>query len=118
MLEDVEMNLYVDGRSGFLGGQKGPQPARQAAPAAQGPADKADKAKGQPAEKAHVTVKAPGRFTYELFKDHDMAYFDVLAGEQALRSRLPQDVTVVRHHPLGKTDQLVCQHLELRLRES
>src|SRR5207248_1191564 len=62
LLEEVEMNLYLDGRSGFLGGQKEPPKALE--PAAAAPkADKADKTRGQAKapekapEKAHVTVK-------------------------------------------------------------
>jgi lipopolysaccharide export system protein LptA len=103
---NVEMHLYTSGNSGFPNATRGTQPA----PAAKGPA-------APPAEKAHVYVSTPGQFQYEFGKDHDLATFDVARADGGKPSGLPQFVTVVRHHDeQGTTDQLVCQHLVLRMR--
>jgi lipopolysaccharide export system protein LptA len=102
---DVEMNLYVDGQSGFPGGTREPSAKPSATKAA------------SPPEKAHVRIKTPGKFRYEIYKDHDFARFDVPEGELAESlKRSPQDVVASRfHESLGEVDQLVCKHLELRL---
>lgn len=106
---DVDMHLYVDGQSGFLGG---PREQAGKAPAVKPNADKA--ALAEPPEKAHVVIKTPGKFRYDVGKDHDTARFDVPDADGA---RAPQDVTVSRfHEKIGKVDQLVCKHLDLRLR--
>jgi hypothetical protein len=104
---NVEMHLYVDARSNF--------PAGQAAPA--GPASKPPQTPADAPEKAHVTIKSPGKFVYELMKDCDLAHFDVTpAGGVASKSTSPQDVTVTRHNErLNLVDQLVCEHLDLKL---
>ena len=100
------MHLYVDGRSSFLGG---PRPETKPGGGQPPPA-----AAGPPPEKAHIAIKTPGRFVYELFKDHDQATFEVPAAKSVSS---PQDVTVTRfHEQLDQLDQLVCQHLEMRMR--
>ncbi len=103
----VSMSLYVDGQSGFPGGARG-QPAGPAP----GKRPGADAAAAP--EKAHVVITAPGKFRYDVFKDYDLARFDVAEDADG---RSPQDVIAKRlHESLGKADQLVCKHLELRLR--
>jgi lipopolysaccharide export system protein LptA len=100
----VEMNLYPDGQSGFPGGMR-PQPANSAAAKAPG---------GAPPEKAHILIKTPGKFRYDVFKDYDVARFDV-AERDAGRS--PNHVKATRTmESTGTVDQLDCEHLELRLR--
>ncbi len=103
---DVEMNLYVDSQSGFPGGSREPAARGAAKPNA-----------AAPPEKAHIRIKTPGRFRYEIFKDHDVARFDVPEGEQpASLKHSPQDVVASRfHESVGEVDQLVCKHLELCL---
>ncbi len=103
---DVIMHLYAPAGQGVMGTPKKPdKPKDPKAPSAeQGP-------------KEHILIQTPGRFQYDFFKDYDLAQFDVPAGELAAGSHLPQDVTVTRYHVKeGGTDQLVCQHLELRLK--
>jgi hypothetical protein len=68
-------------------------------------------------EPAYINIKTPGRFEYEIFKDHDQARFDVPASNDLPTS--PQDVTVTRlNMQNGKEmyDMLVCKHLEVRLK--
>lgn len=112
LLADVDIHMYVDAKSGFPGTTRPAEtPAKPDAPAKPGSAA----ARPQPApEKAHVTINTPGRFQYQLFKDHDEARFDLPQGLAAANS--PLDVTVIRHNEqLGLIDQLVCQQLDLRL---
>jgi lipopolysaccharide export system protein LptA len=111
---NVEMHLYTGGNNGFPNATRGTQPA----PAARAHAAKAPATpQGPPAAKAHVYISTPGQFQYEFCKDHDLATFDVRRAAGGKPSDLPQFVTVVRHHDeLGTTDQLVCEHLVLRLR--
>ncbi|HEY7423322.1 MAG TPA: hypothetical protein VH682_03690 [Gemmataceae bacterium] len=128
--QDVTMHLNVAGQTPFPGGDKDhPRSAegKDAPPAA---------AAKPPAEPAHIIIRTPGRFQYDLFKDHDLARFDV--PNDADQANSPQDVTVVRvtkkqegsdkpkesDKPKGRDkqeesvlmDQLVCKHLELRLK--
>jgi lipopolysaccharide export system protein LptA len=102
---DVDMNLWVDSRSGFLGaGKKEPEPGK--APAA--PA--ADK-KPEPVNKSKVVILTQGPFQYDLRTDK--AYFD-LAQRPGPR---PNVVTVDRLNEIeGKLDHLQCDHLELQFR--
>jgi hypothetical protein len=102
---NVHMHLYSNG-SNIMGSKK-PEPAAPVVDA------RGKAAKGPAAPREHVYIQTPGRFRYDFMKDHDVAQFDVPAGGTSL----PQDVTVIRDH--GKdspVDQLVCQHLELRLK--
>jgi lipopolysaccharide export system protein LptA len=105
---DVVMQLYVDGQSGFPGGNS-ERPAN--APPAKRPATGPTAAP----EKAHITIRTPGMFRYDVFKDYDTACFDV---PEAASGRSPRDVHAIRSYDslVGKKDQLVCKHLELRLR--
>jgi lipopolysaccharide export system protein LptA len=107
----VEMELYVDGKSGFLGGQQG---ANRPAPGAPVPAGDAPPPAGPSTPPSHVHITTPGRFTYDIFQDHDLARFEL--PEAPPDPRVPMDVTVVRHHPAPVgPDQLICQYLELRI---
>jgi lipopolysaccharide export system protein LptA len=95
---DVEMNLYVDSRSGFLGPV---QPAET---------DKSKTGKDARAEpeKSHVIIKTFGPFHYDLQKEY--ATFD-----KGRDTTHPTSVRVDRFHDaLGKHDQLDSDHLELQ----
>jgi hypothetical protein len=108
--EAVDMRLRVAGGTPFPGNDK--------ADAGHPPAG-AKKAGGKDADRsgepALVHIVTPGRFEYELFKDYDMARFDVPTNVNLPNS--PQDVTVTRiNEQTGNNDILVCKHLELRLK--
>ncbi len=103
---NVEMHLYTAG--GLL--SHAPEAnAKAAAPAA---------APAAPPTKSHVIIFTPGQFCYESHKDGDLARFDVLEADPA-HPQKSAPVKVIRHSatPEGKDvfDQLVCQHLELKL---
>jgi hypothetical protein len=101
--EAVNMDLVVS--SG------GPFPSNDKAKTAQG----RDSARAPAGELAFINIRTPGRFEYELLKDHDMARFDVPANNDLPNS--PQDVTVTRiNEKSGNNDILVCKHLELSLK--
>jgi hypothetical protein len=101
--EAVNMDLVVS--SG------GPFPSNDKAKAAHG----RDPARASVGEFSLINIQTPGRFEYELSKDHDMARFDVPANADLPNS--PQDVTVTRiNEKTGNNDILVCKHLELRLK--
>ena len=105
---DVNMHLYVAGQPGSPASDKERAPAGSAAKDAK-PAGQ------QAAETSHINIRTPGPFQYDLLKDHDLAQFDLPAG-QGLPSHSPQFVTVDRIHPRLEThDQLQCEHLELRI---
>jgi hypothetical protein len=104
---NVTMHLYVDGQSGFPGGNRDRPAAAPQPKTATGPAT-------PPPEKAHVKIHTDGRFRYEVGKDYDIARFDAPEGDTGRR---PRDVEAKRTlDSLGTVDQLVCEHLELRLR--
>jgi hypothetical protein len=102
---NVEMDLWVDVRSGFPGG--GPEkPGRpEAAPAA-------------PVEKSKVIIKTVGPFNYDLQKD--FAEFESPPpGSNQGEGLAPGQVLVLREHIQGKArlyDQVVCDLLELQFR--
>ncbi|MFO0928413.1 MAG: hypothetical protein U0736_15535 [Gemmataceae bacterium] len=112
----VEMDLYLEGQGGLMptggglvkgGAKPAPVPnaqAKAAAPASPG--------------KSHLHITTPGRFRYELNKDHDLATFDIAPGTGPTRpSLVPRHVEVVRYNQANNThDQMVCQHLTLRLK--
>jgi hypothetical protein len=96
---DVDMHLWVDSHSGFLGSSKTAAPT--APPAAEKPA--------ATPEKVLVIIRTPGPFNYYLQTDH--AQFDI--SEQ--RIPRPNNVEVRRRYPGdGGYDQLYCDHLELQ----
>jgi hypothetical protein len=106
--QDVTMHLYSSGQSPFPGGDKTPS----ASPAKD---KKGAVVAKPPPDLSHVIIRTPGRFQYDLYKDHDMAHFDV--PEDQDQPNTPQDVTVERINERAKThDQLICKHLELRLK--
>jgi hypothetical protein len=101
--EAVNMDLVVS--SG------GPFPSNNKAKTGNGP----DSARALASELSLINIRTPGRFEYELFKDHDMARFDVPTNNDLPNS--PQDVTVTRiNEKTNNNDMLVCKHLELRLK--
>ncbi|MHB1422795.1 MAG: hypothetical protein ACYC3I_06295 [Gemmataceae bacterium] len=113
--EAVRMNLCVAGGGPFPNNDK----ASSAASAGKAPV--APKASASPAAAMPTTpapslvvIETPGRFVYELFKDHDLARFDVPVNSDHPSS--PQDVTVTRINENASQDMLVCKHLELRLK--
>src|SRR5207237_7765681 len=102
---DVDMNLWVDPRSGFLPAgseQKGkPKPA------------KPDAKSAEPPEKAKVKIMTQGPFRYDLLTHR--ATFD-LSHHSGPR---PNIVTVDRFQELeGKNDHLECDHLELQFQRT
>src|SRR5262249_27360870 len=103
---DVEMNLWVDARSGFLmagSGTAEKKPAESVRPQAN------DAKETAPPEKAKVLIITQGPFTYDLRTDH--AVFETAHNT---RPR-PNFVTVDRvHQSDGKVDHLQCEQLELQ----
>lgn len=98
---DVDMYLWVDAKTGFLGTGTSSKGA------------KAKPADGKPAapEKAQVVIKTQGPFEYIVATD--FARFDVSQHP----GPHPNHVTVTRQQvPGGPCDQLVCDHLELQFR--
>ena len=125
--EDVTMHLYPDSSDGF--------PGMSQNNTAQGTADVNRAAANfvgpmMPPAKSHVIITTPGRFLYEMNKDHDLATFTVPwitnpGGSSWLGRRLwlpaSGDVKVVRQSPRLSAadpiliDQLICEKLILRL---
>lgn len=106
---NVDMHLYVDSSSGFLGNNDAPK-----------------KDRGEP-EKSHLYVKTNGTFVYDVIKD--IATFD--SPKQNPKSATQDEVMVMREHRVGESDadtgkvgepllthydQLDCHHLELQFR--
>lgn len=95
LLSNVDMHLYVDNGSSFLG-------ATQTKPNS-----------ANTREKAHIGIKTLGTFEYLLQKEGDVALFDA-----CIQPGTPvRDVLVTRHH-VGKSqiDQLTCEKLEIKMR--
>jgi hypothetical protein len=119
---DVDMNLFVDSRSGFLSNgddtKKGKPPAKKPQPAAQGskaepgPKDAAKTPDAKPAaepEKARVNIQTAGPFVYDL--RNDRATYDIAHRQTST----PNNVVVKRlNDKEGKLEQLVCDHLDLQ----
>ncbi len=100
--EAVTMNLYVSSGTPFPSNDKSIAAGNNAA------------AK-QPAQ---IRIHTPGRFEYQVFKDNDIARFDVPPNAEQT-STSPQDVTVERINKQGDkifNDMLVCKHLHLQLK--
>jgi hypothetical protein len=111
LLSRVNMELFVDSRSGFLGGMEKPTNP--------GPSTSAKEIKAPELSHLNITHNPGGNcsFTYDLIKD--LAWFDSIpaADNDSLRSR----VQVLREHksPDGKNltpDKILCDRLELQFR--
>jgi len=104
---NVEMHLYMDGKTGFLVG--GPEAAAKAAPSPKA---------GEPGEKAHIMVQTAGSMFYDLTKEKEQAQFDAPPGAAGGPG---EPVRVTREHRLGpddrKFDQLTCDSLLLTFRK-
>ena len=99
LLSNVDMHLYVDNDSSFLGAT----PEKE----------KKEAAKGLPKEKAHIGIKTLGTFDYLIQKGRDIATFDACISPGTPK----RDVIVTRHHEgKGQIDQLVCEKLEINLK--
>lgn len=97
----VHLTLHTDGRSANLVGK---------------PAS-AEKDKKAPPERATLEITTPGRFRYELYKDHDLAHFEAGVTPAGQTPRMPPQVKARRENlTTGKNDLLVCHKLTLRLR--
>jgi lipopolysaccharide export system protein LptA len=106
----VDMELYLEGQDGLMG--SGPGGAAKPPPT---PVPVAD---GPPAKKSKLHITTPGRFLYEMNKDHDLATFHVQPVGPVVASRIdkPKIVQAIRTNPDGKKDVLQCHQLTLRLR--
>lgn len=110
--EEVDMHLYVDAGSSFLNSRRDDSDT----PGKNGPKTRELVGPPPPPEKAHVHIKTDGPFRYDFGKECDQAHFDVPKEDPAKPQLSPRDVTVTRYHrSAGKTDQLVCRHLDLRI---
>ena len=108
----VQMDLYVDPRSGFMSADSSPK-VPPAPPIAQG--SKGAGARGAPnaVVKDHVQITTQGPFVYDVHKD--FAVFEI----SHKPSPLPSRVHVTRRHlEMGgkdeKNDELFCDRLELQ----
>jgi hypothetical protein len=115
--KDVDMHLFTSGGTPFPGSDKAPAP-----PSARAIGE--DKPK-LPPETSHIIVRTPGRFTYDILKDYDLAHFDVFHYSDILKdepddaqgANTPQDVVVQRvNERTQMNDQIVCKHLELQVK--
>jgi lipopolysaccharide export system protein LptA len=107
--KDVDMNLWVDSQSGFLGSGKNPAAKPKAgsdkplAAQAQPPG-----AEAVPPDKAKVVIRTQGPFVFDMRTNH--ATFDI-SQEAGLRNV----VTVDRlNEAIGEVDNLQCDRLELQ----
>jgi hypothetical protein len=105
---NVDMKLFVDGNSGFPGGNHdGNKPPEGPAPAAQ-----------PPAEKAQLSIRTSGRFRYDFLKEYDVARFDVPEVDPRQPARAPQHIVVERYFAsTNNRDHLFCANLELHLKK-
>src|SRR5262249_19385642 len=111
---NVDMNLSLDGRSGFLGGNPPAPPKAEVRPRPESAAAKSSPAPAAPipgGEKARVLIQTQGPFTYDVRTD--FAVFEI----SKTPNPSPNNVVVKRvNEAEGKLDQLVCDHLELQFR--
>lgn len=110
---DVDMNLWADARSGFLGssneGKGREKPTTPDAKPLDGRVPPAQRA--AQADKAQIKIMTQGPFRYDLLKDQ--ATFDI-SHHSGPR---PNVVTVDRFQEMqDKTDHLECDHLEIQFR--
>ncbi|HMC66335.1 MAG TPA: hypothetical protein VKI65_15465, partial [Gemmataceae bacterium] len=111
---DVEMHLWVDANSGFLGSGKEPA-AHAPAPVASPGSAAVSLRPSQPnvPEKAQVVINTQGPFVYDLRTD--VARFDIL--QQHEPRRRPDQVHIYRlQKRQGIYDHLICDHLEIEFR--
>jgi lipopolysaccharide export system protein LptA len=106
---NVDMYLYVDGRSGFMNNQ--PEGAKQV-----------KLPPGEVPEKAQIHIVTPGRFTYDFGRDrvpYDRARFDIPKRPANETARFPEQVVVTRRQPQSPVgpDEMDCEHLELHLKK-
>jgi lipopolysaccharide export system protein LptA len=107
----VVMDLYLEGKGGFFDTKASPlggKPAEAPPPAAKGGSGLAPY--------SHVRVQTPGKFRYDLLKDHDLITFE--SPPRGSRTSSPPQVYVERRtfHPSG-LDTLTCTRLEMRLKK-
>jgi lipopolysaccharide export system protein LptA len=113
----VNMDLYLDGKSGFLQGSKKADAKPAPAPAGKGKPGQAVAAKPAP-EKTHLSIKTYGPFYYDIVKD--FARFDRAPRRPRGTSPIPEYVEVTRFHDQlgpGVYDMLHSDHLELQFRK-
>jgi hypothetical protein len=108
---DVDMNLWADARSGFLGSSTEEQGRDKAAIPAAKPLDPrlSPSQQSAQADKAQIKIMTQGPFRYDLLTDR--ATFDI-SHHSGPR---PNVVTVDRFQEAEeKTDHLECDHLEMQ----
>jgi lipopolysaccharide export system protein LptA len=106
----VQMDLYLDPRSGFMSAESSPKGPAAAAVTA---ASKGSVSAGAAPDKDHVQITTQGPFVYDVTKD-----FGVFEMVHKL-SNLPSRVHVTRQHlepgaKDEKKDELFCDRLELQ----
>ena len=120
----VDMELHLEGGGGLMGatpGKPAPAPAKKAAVQITTPPlpPSATVAVVPPAKKSVLHIRTPGRFLYEINKDHDLSTFTVQPAGPVIVGRIdkPKIVEAIRSNPDGKKDVLQCHQLTLRLRK-
>src|SRR5262249_502571 len=68
----VTMVMQLDGNKGFLAGD---QNKKASAADAKPTPEAKDKDAAKPRERTELTITTPGKFRYEVYKDHDLAHF-------------------------------------------
>jgi lipopolysaccharide export system protein LptA len=102
---NVDMNLWVDAQSGFLGsGKPGAAPIKPGG----NPKTPAPVAVGTQDEKANVIISTQGPFTYDLRTN--VATFDISKTAGAHPNVITVDRLNLRE---GKHDHMQCDHLEI-----
>lgn len=102
----VDMTLHADGKQGFFD--------TSAAGAAVKPTEA--KATPGPTQRSVLYVTTPGRFRYDLNKDHDLATFEAPPAS-ATPAKIPPQVQVRRQNfNPPSNDHLVCTKLVMRVK--
>jgi hypothetical protein len=99
----VRMDLWVDGKAGFLAAPRNANgnAATVPSPASAAPAP----------EKSKLVVTTSGPFSFDCRTN--LARFEIPYG----RSRYPENVEVIREHEQGKLDHLLCDCLEIQFQK-
>jgi lipopolysaccharide export system protein LptA len=108
---DVDMNLWVDARSGFLGSaQENKAPEKPATAGAKSTDPRRQGGQQSPqADKAQIKIMTQGPFRYDLFKDRATFEISHHSGPR------PNVVTVDRFQEIEeKTEHLECDQLEIQ----